>query len=177
MKSAVPTTSPLVAEAHDRLDASLRRFVAARAPAVEVDDLVQEVYLRLARVDAQVDHLSGFVYRVARNVVADFHRRREVLPEPSEPSSDGDIAAEVASWLAPMIETIDEPFRTALELSELQSLGHAEAADQLGIPRSTFSSRVQRGRVLLRERLTQCCAIELDARRRVTGYEPKPGCC
>ena len=69
MKGAVPTSHPLVAEAHERLDASLRRFVAARAPAVEVDDLVQDVYLRLAQVDGAVEHLSGFVYRVARHAV------------------------------------------------------------------------------------------------------------
>lgn len=177
MKGAVPTSHPLVAEAHERLDASLRRFVAARAPAVEVDDLVQDVYLRLAQVDGAVEHLSGFVYRVARNALADFHRRREVVPEPVEPSDDGDTAREVASWLGPMIETIDEPYRTALELAELQALSHVDAARRLGIPRSTFSSRVQKGRALLRARLTECCAIELDARRRVTGFESKTGCC
>lgn len=176
MTSAVPT-SPLVAEAHERLDAALRRFVSARVPAGEVDDLVQDVYLRLAQVDAEVDHLSGFVHRVARNAVADFHRRREVVDEPPVPTDDMSVVTEVASWLAPMIETIEEPFRTALQLAELQSLSHGDAAAQLGIPRSTFSSRVQRGRTILRERLTQCCAIELDVRRRVTGYEPNPGCC
>lgn len=168
--------NPLVAEAYERLDASLRRFIGARVSASDVDDLIQDVYLRLAQVDAEVEHLSGFVYRVARNAVADFHRRREVVPE-EQVLAEEDIASQVASWLGPMIELLEEPYRTALQLAELQSMSHADAAAQLGIPRSTLSSRVQRGRELLRKHLTDCCAIELDVRHHVTGFEPKEGCC
>ncbi len=169
--------NPLVAEAHERLDASLRRFVGGRVSASDVDDLMQEVYLRLAQVDAEVEHLSGFVHRVARNAVADFHRRREVRPDLPEDDTAPDVALQVASWLGPMIDALDEPYRTALQLAELEAMSHADASAQLGIPRSTFSSRVQRGRELLRKQLTDCCAIELDVRHHVTGFEPKDGCC
>ena len=46
----------------------------------------------------------------------------------------------------------------------------AQAAAVAGISVSGMKSRVQRGRVKLRELFDACCAIELDARNRVVSY-------
>lgn len=154
-------------------------FVAARVPEPDVDDVVQEVYLRLAKATGEVEHLSGFMHQVARSAVADYHRRRAREPAlaPLEPATEqedgGDAERVVASWLGPLVEELEEPFREALRLTELEGLSHAEVAARLGVPRSTVSSRVQRGRALLREALTRCCVIELDVRGRVVDWEPR----
>ena len=178
MRSAVQSRSNLVAEAHAQLDADLRRFLKGRAPEGDVDDLLQEIYVKLADVGSEVEHLSGFVYRVARNVVADRYRKRDVKPpEPLEDDSEPSASTEVASWLRPMIAGLPAPLDEALRLADLEGLSHAEAASRLGIPRSTFSSRVQKGRVELRKALTRCCHIELDARGGVMGWESRVSCC
>ncbi|MEM9068005.1 MAG: sigma-70 family RNA polymerase sigma factor [Myxococcota bacterium] len=164
-------------EANAALRESLRRFVAGRVPNGEVEDLLQEIYLRLLRASA-VEHLSGYAYRVARTVIADFYRQRSVeAPPPEEPEDENDAAQVVASWLRPMIEALDEPWASALVQTEIEGRSHAEVAAALGVPRSTVSSRVARGRELLRKSIVRCCEIELDVRGHVIGWEKRSACC
>ncbi len=44
----------------------------------------------------------------------------------------------------------------------------------VGISVSGMKSRVQRGRAQLRPLFEDCCLIAVDARGKVTGYEPHP---
>src|SRR5205085_2318136 len=60
------------------LRADLRRFVAARAPACDVDDIVQEALVRIHRGVGAVrdqERIGGWVYRVARSAIIDHLRR------------------------------------------------------------------------------------------------------
>ncbi len=162
----------------------LARYVERRVPASEAEDVLQEIRLKLVKKsDLPAENVSAYVQRVARNAVADYHRRRtargarESMPlEPSGESEDG-AAEEVASWLRPMLSTLPPALAEALELTDLRGLSHAEAAAQLGIARTTLTSRVAKARLLLRERLEQCCRIELDARKHVVGWERRGGSC
>ncbi|RRN63522.1 RNA polymerase sigma factor [Caulobacter sp. 602-1] len=57
----------------------LARYFRNRVPdASEVDDLVQEVFTRIAARDSEepIEHLGGFVFQIAANVLADRARRR-----------------------------------------------------------------------------------------------------
>ena len=61
---------------------SLREFVATRVPAPEVDDLLQDVWASLARTleDQDIEQPRAWIYRVARNRIADLYRRRGSQP-------------------------------------------------------------------------------------------------
>ncbi len=168
----------------------LRAFVAGRVPAGDVDDVLQDIYLRLASVEAEVESVSGFAHRVARSAIVDHHRararRREVGVEevPGEPlvgleeTLDG-AAAQVASWLGPLVDALPEPYRATLRATELEGQTHEEVAAGAGIARSTVTSRVKEGRARLRKALTRCCRIELDARGGVVAWSSRAagGCC
>lgn len=56
----------------------LRRYFARRAPAREIDDLIQEVFLRIqAQANrAPIRHLEGYLVTVAASVLVDRARRR-----------------------------------------------------------------------------------------------------
>lgn len=82
-------------------------------------------------------------------------------------------------WLA----VLPSPYREALTLTALEGMTQKQAAEMLGVSLSGMKSRVQRGRVLLRRSLEDCCTIALDVRGRIVGCEPRPdgrlpmGCC
>ncbi|MGH9641336.1 MAG: RNA polymerase sigma factor, partial [Terriglobales bacterium] len=71
---------------------ALRRFFSKRAASREVDDLVQEVFVRLQahRNGPPIEHLDRYLFTVARNVLTDQSRRRaarrEAAHEPLEES-------------------------------------------------------------------------------------------
>ncbi|MEM9193337.1 MAG: sigma-70 family RNA polymerase sigma factor [Myxococcota bacterium] len=166
---------------------ALTRYVARRVPPVEVEDLVQDVLLRVhERLPEVEDHarLSGWVFRVARSVVVDHHRRR---PRPALPAedlrdegapADLPVAELVASWLIPMIATLPDSHREILELTEVEGLTQREAGERLGLSPSGARTRVQRARAELRRTLLRCCDVELDVRNRVVGVRPQTtNCC
>ncbi|MEM9693498.1 MAG: sigma-70 family RNA polymerase sigma factor [Myxococcota bacterium] len=178
--------------------AKLRPFVARRVAEADVDDVVQDVLLRIQRGlpslrdDAR---LGPWVYRTARHAIVDHHRRvarqprlADALPSPEAYPYDADPddrrpAEEVAMHAALFITMLPSPYREALTLTELEGYSQKEAAEMLGISLSGMKSRVQRGRRKLRDALEACCDIALDARQRVVSYTPRPdgklpdGCC
>lgn len=174
---------------------SLRSFIRARVWASELDDVEQEVYLRLHRSLAELrdeQRLEAFLFRIARNAVIDQYRARAREAGRSDLSDevvatdleDGDVPAverELATCVTPFLEALPAPYREALTLTEIEGLTQREAAERLGLSLSGTKSRVQRGRVMLRESFEACCDIVTDARGRVSVYEPRrlerAGCC
>lgn len=164
----------------------LRVYLQRRVPDPgDADDLLQEIFikvhLRLADLRSG-DRLGPWLYQIARNTLTDYYRTtrrfaplQEDLPleEPEEP----DAASRLAQGLAPMIHCLPEKYGQALELSELGGLKQHELANQLGISLSGAKSRIQRGRVMLRQALFDCCHFEFDRRGRVIDYAARIACC
>lgn len=170
------------------LESKLRPFVARRVPSrADVDDVVQEVFLRMQRglPDLRDEQRFGpWVYQIARSAIVDHqrtlakHRVAEGGPLEEAAADSPEHLEEAESVLAGALVTfvamLPSPYREALTLTELEGLTQKQAADLLGISVSGMKSRVQRGRALLRRSLEDCCHIALDARGRVVGCEPRP---
>lgn len=180
------------------LEAKLRPFIARRVrTAVDVDDVVQDVFLRMQRGIHGLrddERFGPWVYQVARSAIADHQRaavrhplakgtppeERAVLPEDED---DRAVERELAAYVARFVVMLRSPYREALTLTELEGLSQKDAAVMLGISVSGMKSRVQRGRQQLRKALDDCCRIALDARGRVVFCEPRAdgklpkGCC
>lgn len=176
-----------LAAAWSELEGRLRPFVARRVSPGDVDDVLQEVFVRLQRGlpslrdDAR---LAPWVFQVARSAVADHGRARARHPLASEPppeaqsptadEDDGRAARDLSSCLAGFVARLPSPYREAVTLVELEGLTAREAADMVGISVSGMKSRVQRGRAQLREMLDACCEIAVDSRGRVTDFAARP---
>ena len=165
----------------------LRPFVARRVddPA-DVDDILQEIYLRMQAGLANLRDSQRFgpwVYRVARNVLADHLRSRTrhhpavVRERPVDaveatvPDDQPDVERELATYLTTFVAALPSPYREALVLTELQEMNHKEAAQMLGVSLPAMKARVRRGRQQIQQMLVACCDIALDARGRVLAYD------
>ncbi len=165
--------------------ADLRRFVAARVPPADVDDVVQDALVRVHRgLPALRDRerITAWIYRVTRNSIVDHLRARRTAepldeepdaPPPSEPDA---AFARLVRCVEPFLARLPAHHREALALVELEGLSQVATAARLGIPLSTVKSRVQRGRAQLRALLEACCAIELDRRGHVIAVTPRICC-
>jgi RNA polymerase sigma-70 factor (ECF subfamily) len=165
--------------------APLRAFLARRAPDVDVGDVLQDVFLRIHHhlPDLrETERIDAWIFRIARNALADSMRaraRRGALTDPAAAdeaaANDGDelraAEKELLPCLAPMIARLEDPYRAAIELTELGGLTQAEAAKRAGLSVSGMKSRVQRGREQLKTMLLACCQIENDGRGGIVDYE------
>jgi RNA polymerase sigma-70 factor (ECF subfamily) len=180
-----------------RLEEKLRPFISRRVRSeVDVDDVVQDVFLKLQRgLPALRDdqRFGPWVYQIARSAIIDHQRASARYPVASgqppelevelDEHDQNDVEREVAAYAALFVAMLPSPYREALTLTELQGLSQKDAAEMLGISLSGMKSRVQRGRQKLRIALEECCHIALDARKRVVACVPRTdgklpdGCC
>ena len=184
------------------LHGNLRAFIGRRVRnQADVDDLVQRVLLKLVQglsALRDAERLHAWVYRAARNVIADYYRsptlRREVasgdaLDLASVDGADNHVPLdedertalhELAACLMPMIRQLPPTYQEAIRLADLEGISQADAAQRVGVSLSGMKSRVQRGRKQLRAILEECCRVELDRRGSVVSYaarRPDSGSC
>jgi RNA polymerase sigma-70 factor (ECF subfamily) len=162
------------AAALEQLVARLRddalRVARARVGAGEAEDVVQATFL------AVLDHAAdGFrpgsdarawIMTIVVNACrmrqrgAEARARHERAAAADVVVADGGVrAAEAREELVAAVASIDEPFRSAVELRYLRGLEYAAVARALDVPLKTARSRVARGIAELRRRLRgRACA-------------------
>jgi RNA polymerase sigma-70 factor, ECF subfamily len=138
----------------------------------EVDDLVQETWLRVLERGASYDGRSRFepwLFTIARNLAIDHIRRARIysLDSNSEeeeaalqtPASNAPspftLAArtEDAERLAASLQTLEPIYREALVLRFQEELSLQEISGVVGAPVATVASRIYRGLRTLRSQL------------------------
>ena len=155
----------------------------------EAEDILQVAFLRAhnqLESGMAPTNTRAWLYQIVRNLVIDTYRRNarrrdttesegvldlELVEDKSSFNVDEDTRAIVARALPRFIEKLRDPYREALQLTEIEGLTQAEAAARAGLSLSGMKSRVQRARKQLLESLHQCCKFVLDARHRVVAWE------
>jgi RNA polymerase sigma factor (sigma-70 family) len=135
----------------------------------DADDVFQATFFLLARKARSIRRrdsvgcwLHGVAHRLSCQLLSKMAVRRrgegklrqvaESKPAPEDPAHQTDTR-ELAAVLDDELRNLPTACRAAVVACHLQGLSTAAAARQLGVPLSTFKSRLQRGRVLLRKRL------------------------
>lgn len=166
-------------EYHSRL----RAFIKSRiSDSTATDDIIQNVFLKMHSGLASLrdeTKLKSWLYQIARNAITDYFRSRkptvDVSAWLSQPETDSveKVTKELSECMQPMIQLLPENYRETIILSEVEGLTQKEVAKLQGISLSGAKSRVQRGRVLLKNMMTECCRLEFDHGGRLYDYERK----
>jgi RNA polymerase sigma factor (sigma-70 family) len=148
---------------HGSLVLGVCRRVLGEAHAAE--DAFQATFLLLARKASRLTRpgsLAGWLHVAARRTAGqarrseERRRRRETVAARSDSLPADDLAwREIRQLLDAELARLPEHYRTPLILCYLNGLSQAEAARQLGWNEPTLRGRLERGRLLLRRRLTR----------------------
>jgi len=173
--------SEIVAEERSRL----RNFIRRRVPdPADAEDILQEVFYKLVeanRLLMPIDHVTGWLFRVARNRITDFFRKQrpetfsdtavededgellgieDLLPSPIDRFRAGPEALYVRSVLLDELELAidelpDDPFgqREVFIAHELEGRSFKELSAESGVNVNTLLSRKRYAVLHLRERL------------------------
>ena len=144
---------------------SLRRFAWSFAKnEVEADDLAQEALIKAFRSFHTFDgrsSLATWLYTVARSVYLDSRRSRRHHEQSHEVEFDEDrrdsspnqeillARSESSARLWAAIRQLEEPFRVALVLADIEELDYQQIASIEGVAVGTVKSRVSRARARL----------------------------
>lgn len=158
---SLPTPDPWFADEVLPHEPALRAWLRARFPALaDVDDLVQETYMRILQMrdQAAIRAPKAFLFAAARNLAFDHARRRRVVrfeamsetPETTlsdERHSAADEAAlrQELELLTRAIQELPERCREVLTLRKIYGLSQRETATRLGITEHTVEVQVGNG--------------------------------
>ncbi len=152
----------LVAKYRDRLMNVIGRMIPSQE---ESEDIVQETFLRVYQHRQSFDFkhcFSTWLYTIALNLARNELRKRkkykfvdifdmqnaeiEIAVEAKVPTNLGPVLDEV-------ISALPDKYKTAFVLRDIEEMPYEEVAKVLDVPLGTVKSRVNRARLMLREKL------------------------
>jgi RNA polymerase sigma factor (sigma-70 family) len=166
--------SDVIAEERPRLWNFIRRRVANPADA---EDLLQEVWGELVeakRLLQPIDYVTGWLFRVARNRITDFFRKKrpepfadvamenedgeflemeDLLPSPDEGPEALYISGVLLDELNAALSELPSQQREIFLAHEVEGRSFKELAEETGVSINTLLSRKRYAVLYLRERL------------------------
>ena len=189
MKRMIPINATMAAEQNRLLEETIQRerrrlleFIRKRIPQEEdPEDVLQDVFTELAeslRMERVIDRVSGWVYRVARNKIADLFRRRrteslearyeneygdgeeglglnDLLPDPAGGPEAEYARRVIMSELMLALDELPEEQRWVFWENEIEERSFRELAEEAGVSLNTLLSRKRYAVLFLRERLKE----------------------
>jgi RNA polymerase sigma factor (sigma-70 family) len=158
-----------IAEWFDGYHQRLVRFLARRmgGQAAEVEDLAQEAFLRLLRVDRKelIRNPSAYLHQVAANILLEWRlRARQQRPHSSEAlgllEAEDSVEDQAATHLTQRLiqgalRELPPLCQSVLLLRSRDELSNEEIAERLGITRRMVKRHLEIGYAQLRDRLSR----------------------
>jgi RNA polymerase sigma factor (sigma-70 family) len=189
MKEVVHNPTLLAAEQNRFLTETVNKerrrlfeFIRKRVPETEdAEDILQDVFIELTenlRVDNVIERVSGWMYRVARNKIADLFRKRrteslearyekfnsdgeeglglnDLLPDASAGPEAQYARQVIMSELTLALDELPEEQRWVFVQNEIEERSFKELSEESGISLNTLLSRKRYAVLFLRERLRE----------------------
>jgi RNA polymerase sigma factor (sigma-70 family) len=165
-----PEQDRRISEVVERERSRLRRFIRRRVPDPrDAEDVLQDVFYELVeanRLLMPIDHIAGWLFRVARNRITDLVRKRK--PEAAEPPlleellPSPDAGPEALYTRSVLLEELElavgelpREQREVFVAHELEGRSFKELAAETGVSINTLLSRKRYAVLRLRRRLQE----------------------
>lgn len=156
-----------VVDVFDREGSRLRNFIRRRvADPRDVEDIVQEVFSELVEANAllmPIDHITGWLFRVARNRIIDLFRRKKperfddgkdvLLPSLDAGPEDAYARRVLLDELEDAIDELSKEQRDVFIAHEIDGRSFKEISAATGVNVNTLLSRKRYAVMHLRRRL------------------------
>lgn len=172
MRLVSPTTPEDLGAAFATLRTSLRNYLRRRVgDPVLVEDLIQDIFVKAAAAisaNRAPKNLTGWLYTAARTTVVDYYRSArpdameldENLPD-TQHASDELLHQELAMCLRPLVRQLPGIYRDTLLAIDFDGKTMQTLAKEVSLSLSAIKSRASRARFMLKEKLLDCCHVEM----------------
>ena len=160
-----------ISEAMEREQLRLRNFIRKRVPGEsDAEDILQDVFFELVeayRLMKPVEQVGAWLFRVARNRVTDFFRKKkpealddgeafvfeDLLPSPEAGPEAAYARSVLLEELDAALNELPEEQRDVFVAHEIQGRSFKELSAETGVSVNTLLSRKHYAVIHLRERL------------------------
>jgi RNA polymerase sigma-70 factor (ECF subfamily) len=146
-------------------------------------DILQEVLLKSYQFCSKgttVLNLKSWLYKITQNAIIDYYKKDnkniplefDVKEEDNENSSIG----EASEYIKVLLKLLPEEYAKPLYMYDLENIDQKTIAEKLNLTLPNTKSRIQRGRVKLKERFLECCIVAFDTNGEMISFDIKPEC-
>lgn len=166
-----------IAEVVTREQPRLRNFIRRRvADPLDAEDILQDVFYALVeanRLLMPIEHVTGWLYRVARNRITDVFRRRrwEELPQLDDLLSSAEQGPDARYTRSVVVDALEAALaelpkeqRDVFLWHEIQGRAFKDIAARTGVSVNTLLSRKRYAVLRLRQRLQDIHDDYMDGR-------------
>lgn len=144
---------------YERYAGMVHGILLARVPRIDVEDLLQDVFItvyRKVRTLREPKAFAGWLAMIARNRATDYIRRSlktEELPEDLAADTASGLEAIEAQAILGIVRSLPEAYRETLILRLVEGLTGPEIATRTGLTPGSVRVNLHRGMTQLKERL------------------------
>ena len=149
----------------------------------DAKDILQDVLLKSYQFCSKgktVLHLKSWLYRITQNTIIDYYKKAnkdlplgiDLIYEQNEQSFTG----EASEYIKALLKLLPDKYSIPLFMYDLEGFDQKTIAQKLNLTLPNTKSRIQRGRIKLKERFLECCLVAFDDKGEMISFDIKPQC-
>ncbi len=149
----------------------------------DAKDILQEVLLKSYQFCSKgktVLHLKSWLYKISQNSIIDYYNNSNKtithIPEIVQDNDEKSLIGEASDYIKILLKLLPNEYATPLYLSDIDGIDQKVIAVNLGLTLPNTKSRIQRGRVKLKEKFLECCVVSFGDNGEMISFDIKPEC-
>ncbi|MCX2745616.1 hypothetical protein OO013_17170 [Mangrovivirga sp. M17] len=148
------------------------------------EDILQEIAIKFNRAleSRIIKNPESWLFQVARNTIADHYRKTSKnqafsyheIPEIIDNNNSSTCYCDLSGFV--IKNYLPEKYGNPLYMADIEKVPHKEIAAKMNLSLTAAKSRIQRARILLKERIETCIDITYRQDGSITGFDLKKGC-
>ncbi|OUD35399.1 sigma-70 family RNA polymerase sigma factor [Flavobacterium sp. FPG59] len=146
-------------------------------------DILQDVLLKSYQFCSKgktVLHLKSWLYKITQNTIIDYYKKNnKSIPlefDITEEDDESTTIGEASDYIKALLKLLPDEYAKPLYMYDLENIDQKTIAERLNLTLPNTKSRIQRGRVKLKERFLECCVVAFDPNGEMTSFDIKPEC-
>lgn len=127
----------------------------------------------------EIKNIRSWMFQIAHNTVVDYLKKENrYTNEIIDILDTEEINAykEAAELVSPLLKLLPEKYSLPLQMSDIDGLKQFEVSKKINLSLTATKSRIQRARVLLKEKIIDCCILDINDKGNLVSIAIKSDC-
>jgi RNA polymerase sigma-70 factor, ECF subfamily len=149
----------------------------------DAKDILQNVLLKSYQFCSKgktVLHLKSWLYKITQNSIIDYYKTaNKNIPfdvDPIYEQNEASLIGEASEYIKALLKLLPDKYAIPIFMYDLEGIDQKTISEKLNLSLPNTKSRIQRGRVKLKERFLECCVVAFDDNGEMIGFDIKPQC-
>ena len=148
----------------------------------DAKDILQDVLIKSYQYCSKgktVVNLKSWLFKITQNTIIDYFKKNKNSSfdiDFADETNQSSLIGEASEYIKALLKLLPKEYAIPLYMYDLENISQKEIAEKLNLTLPNTKSRIQRGRIKLKERFLECCVVEFDENGEMISFDIKPDC-